>query len=192
MPTGATGRNDPCSCGSGKKYKKCCLERDLANVPKVVEPHEDLDPPDLPRCAGHGHEHLRAGVLHVPLDLTAAEAREYIQRLDRWSHDAHDALDEGRLEEAERLADRLAAEYPDQVDGYEVRAMVRLQQRRWAEAADGFEQAVATAMRHREDYDEEFIEKLRRDGEYARTHAHGHDGNPTSPSCESHVHRHES
>lgn len=22
------GRNDPCSCGSGKKYKKCCLEKD--------------------------------------------------------------------------------------------------------------------------------------------------------------------
>jgi len=20
------GRNDPCPCGSGKKYKKCCLE----------------------------------------------------------------------------------------------------------------------------------------------------------------------
>lgn len=20
-----TGRNDPCACGSGKKYKKCCL-----------------------------------------------------------------------------------------------------------------------------------------------------------------------
>jgi hypothetical protein len=24
------GRNDPCRCGSGKKYKKCCLERDAA------------------------------------------------------------------------------------------------------------------------------------------------------------------
>lgn len=24
------GRNDPCHCGSGKKYKKCCLERDEA------------------------------------------------------------------------------------------------------------------------------------------------------------------
>jgi uncharacterized protein YecA (UPF0149 family) len=24
-PVGArTGRNDPCPCGSGKKYKKCC------------------------------------------------------------------------------------------------------------------------------------------------------------------------
>jgi preprotein translocase subunit SecA len=22
------GRNDPCPCGSGKKYKNCCLRRD--------------------------------------------------------------------------------------------------------------------------------------------------------------------
>jgi uncharacterized protein YecA (UPF0149 family) len=24
------GRNDPCLCGSGKKYKKCCLDKDEA------------------------------------------------------------------------------------------------------------------------------------------------------------------
>ena len=24
-PTPKVGRNDPCPCGSGKKYKKCCL-----------------------------------------------------------------------------------------------------------------------------------------------------------------------
>ena len=24
------GRNDPCPCGSGNKYKKCCLEKDDA------------------------------------------------------------------------------------------------------------------------------------------------------------------
>jgi len=24
--TGKTGRNDPCPCGSGKKFKKCCLK----------------------------------------------------------------------------------------------------------------------------------------------------------------------
>ena len=43
------GRNEPCHCGSGKKYKKCCLEKDTEakreakryhppgnpNVPKV-------------------------------------------------------------------------------------------------------------------------------------------------------------
>lgn len=27
-PTPKIGRNEPCPCGSGKKYKKCCLERD--------------------------------------------------------------------------------------------------------------------------------------------------------------------
>ena len=25
-----TGRNDPCPCGSGKKYKHCCLAKDQA------------------------------------------------------------------------------------------------------------------------------------------------------------------
>lgn len=25
------GRNDPCSCGSGKKHKKCCLRKDRVN-----------------------------------------------------------------------------------------------------------------------------------------------------------------
>lgn len=24
------GRNDPCHCGSGSKYKKCCIEKDEA------------------------------------------------------------------------------------------------------------------------------------------------------------------
>ncbi|MBO9323855.1 MAG: SEC-C domain-containing protein, partial [Roseiflexus sp.] len=26
----AVGRNDPCPCGSGKKYKQCCLPREEA------------------------------------------------------------------------------------------------------------------------------------------------------------------
>ena len=30
---GKPGRNDPCSCGSGKKYKKCCLRKDEASAP---------------------------------------------------------------------------------------------------------------------------------------------------------------
>ena len=27
---GKPGRNDPCPCGSGQKYKRCCLEKDQA------------------------------------------------------------------------------------------------------------------------------------------------------------------
>jgi hypothetical protein len=26
------GRNDPCRCGSGRKYKHCCLEKDEAKA----------------------------------------------------------------------------------------------------------------------------------------------------------------
>ena len=29
------GRNDPCSCGSDKKYKKCCLEKQ-SNVAQPI------------------------------------------------------------------------------------------------------------------------------------------------------------
>jgi hypothetical protein len=35
------GRNDPCPCGSGKKYKKCCLEKNSRpTVKKIVTPFE--------------------------------------------------------------------------------------------------------------------------------------------------------
>lgn len=29
------GRNEPCSCGSGRKYKKCCLDKQVSAVPFV-------------------------------------------------------------------------------------------------------------------------------------------------------------
>lgn len=27
----SAGRNDPCPCGSGKKYKKCCIQKELTS-----------------------------------------------------------------------------------------------------------------------------------------------------------------
>src|SRR5262249_6953169 len=32
------GRNDPCPCGSGKKYKKCCWDKDLEKESTQVLP----------------------------------------------------------------------------------------------------------------------------------------------------------
>jgi hypothetical protein len=32
----AAGRNDPCPCGSGKKYKKCCLAADAERRDEAV------------------------------------------------------------------------------------------------------------------------------------------------------------
>ena len=36
-PPGPAGRNDPCPCGSGKKYKKCCLEKHQAEESKRLK-----------------------------------------------------------------------------------------------------------------------------------------------------------
>jgi hypothetical protein len=33
------GRNDPCHCGSGKKYKKCCEAADLEKERADLEQH---------------------------------------------------------------------------------------------------------------------------------------------------------
>jgi hypothetical protein len=30
FPSNSLGRNEPCHCGSGKKYKQCCLNKDEA------------------------------------------------------------------------------------------------------------------------------------------------------------------
>jgi len=32
MAVKRVGRNDPCPCGSGRKYKQCCLEKDAAQL----------------------------------------------------------------------------------------------------------------------------------------------------------------
>jgi preprotein translocase subunit SecA len=29
--SGKVGPNDPCPCGSGKKYKKCCMQKDKSS-----------------------------------------------------------------------------------------------------------------------------------------------------------------
>lgn len=36
-----TGRNDPCLCGSGKKYKKCCLDNNHIKAYEESLPFED-------------------------------------------------------------------------------------------------------------------------------------------------------
>lgn len=41
------GRNDPCPCGSGRKYKKCCLSANRAETPVDVSP--ELQEEALPR-----------------------------------------------------------------------------------------------------------------------------------------------
>lgn len=70
------GRNDPCPCGSGRKYKRCCLEKDEAAKPAPRPGSEvervapgaigDYGPPDLSEefFAAHPLEFSAARVLN--------------------------------------------------------------------------------------------------------------------------------
>jgi SEC-C motif-containing protein len=42
MNSSGIGRNDPCPCGSGVKYKKCCLDREpaVSSIPPHLSPAE--------------------------------------------------------------------------------------------------------------------------------------------------------
>jgi hypothetical protein len=59
------GRNDPCDCGSGKKYKKCCLDTDEAARPRTLEANGD-------------RPHASGGVSDDELDL----AKQYFREKD--------------------------------------------------------------------------------------------------------------
>ncbi|MHC4715965.1 MAG: SEC-C metal-binding domain-containing protein [Planctomycetota bacterium] len=49
------GRNDPCPCGSGKKYKKCCLGKDESRAAGAPDlPRRQASPPEAPSAAPAG------------------------------------------------------------------------------------------------------------------------------------------
>src|SRR3972149_10035194 len=53
-------RNDPCPCGSGKKYKRCCLPR--KSVPLRTDPPQGISE-TIPQAIQAGMAHHRAGRL---------------------------------------------------------------------------------------------------------------------------------
>src|ERR1700690_2407895 len=75
---GATGRNDACPCGSGKKYKKCHLAGDEAATAPVPE---SPDPKKMLANAGSLFEQRGPGAAErefraaLTLDPTLADAR---------------------------------------------------------------------------------------------------------------------
>ena len=54
------GRNEPCHCGSGRKYKQCCLDKDesetrIAHAKAAAEAPES--PPDAARASRRTPKH---------------------------------------------------------------------------------------------------------------------------------------
>src|SRR5258706_15656101 len=111
MPT--VGRNEPCPCGSGKKYKRCCLQRDEAAMlaTRAAQPSEPATLADI------------KGALHTRFEEYQA-TREEVVELDQASNAVIDLIDAGRLDDAEHAARELLVQYPEVHDGHDRLGMV--------------------------------------------------------------------
>lgn len=108
-----TGRNAPCPCGSGKKYKKCCLLLD--------EKSRSQQNAEVVYSTGN------------PDDL------------DMLSNSVLDLIDEGQLDEAEKISHELLSRYPDQIDGFDRLGMVWEARGDRKKAAEYYRKAAAFA-----------------------------------------------
>jgi SEC-C motif len=143
------GRNQPCPCGSGKKYKRCCWERDRnARVTSVPAPSPHCDLFDMPNN-----------------DLFD------IVELDRLSNSVVHLVNEGRLDEADTVCEQLRTEYPEVHDWLMRKAMVCEARGQTDLAIEYCQLTIDWMDAHPEDFDPESrepfyadIERLRRAG----------------------------
>ena len=63
------GRNDLCPCGSGKKYKHCCMQRDQARPADVFRKVLSTEPKDPAGCNALGLIALEAGQYDAAITL---------------------------------------------------------------------------------------------------------------------------
>ncbi len=144
MPKTGVGRNAPCPCGSGKKYKKCCRSK---------ENQAQAD------YAAH-HKHF--GEVEVPADFSPWQVQAFLDRLDQLSNGAAEALKQGHLEKAESLGAELIEKYPDVIDGYWMRAQVCERQSRWQEAVEAYDTVLALIKAKRKAFDKSVCNDMRR------------------------------
>ncbi len=129
------GRNDPCACGSGKKYKKCCMASDEAAARAARPAAVAARQPALANCVQE-HDELD--------ELTEA------------SNAVVDMVHAGNLDAAEQAAHELLARFPDVHDGYDRLGMVCEARGDHRQAADYYRRAITVIRDHPDNYDPGF------------------------------------
>lgn len=149
--TAKPGRNDPCPCGSGNKYKKCCLTKnDAAELAQHVEAEAER----AERAEAHRQHvrELRAAFAARLAGVMDAEEDE----LTVLSNAAVDLVRVGKLDEAEAAAHDLLDRFPDVHDGWDRLGMVHEARGENGHAADCYRKAIEVIRQHPDDYDPEF------------------------------------
>jgi len=136
-----TGRNDPCPCGSGQKYKRCCMAKDQAAEYAPLAKLED-------RQAEAAAIRAQQRAEFEQMRAAAEEANE----LDRASNGVVDLIHAGRLDEAEHAARGLLVRYPEVPDGHDRLGMVYEARGQNRQAADCYRQVVEFMRAHPQDF----------------------------------------
>jgi tetratricopeptide (TPR) repeat protein len=131
-----TGRNDPCPCGSGKKYKRCCLDQDEAAERTAL-------------AATTWRPTIDVEIANRLADFDTDDTED---ELTRASNAAVDLVDEGKLDEAEKVARDLLERFPDVHDGWDRLGMVYQARGDNQKAADCYRKVVDVIRAHPESY----------------------------------------
>jgi tetratricopeptide (TPR) repeat protein len=138
------GRNDPCLCGSGKKYKHCCFAKDQAERSARIAA--------MPQT-------------NIPQEIASALTAhfdEHADELTTQSNAAVDLVNAGKLDEAERIARDLLQRFPEVHDGWDRLGMVYEARGDNQKAADCYRKVIDFAASHPDQYDPGFAETFRR------------------------------
>jgi tetratricopeptide (TPR) repeat protein len=132
------GRNDPCHCNSGKKYKKCCMASDEAadRAARPVQPA--VVSARRPSLASYVQEH------------------DELDELTEASNAVVDMVHAGNLDAAEQAAHDLLARFPDVHDGYDRLGMVYEARGDHRQAADYYRRAITVIRDHPYSYEPGF------------------------------------
>ena len=146
------GRNDRCSCGSGKKYKSCCLTADeAAEREQLIKAQAARD-----ERAADKRQSLREVRETLMAKLSGSEMLE--DDLDAASNAVVALIRAGKLDEAEAAARDLLTRYPEVPDGWDRLGMVYEKRGENRQAADCYRRLIDFIRQHADDFDPETID----------------------------------
>jgi len=141
-----TGRNDPCPCGSGLKYKRCCLEKyQAAEHVQLVRKAE---------AAATQRKKMEAFLDREQAFLEEQDA------LAEASNTPIRLIKAGKLDEAEKAARELLVHYPEVHDGYDRLGQVYEARGQNKEAADCYRKVIQFIQAHPDEYDDPDFEAV--------------------------------
>jgi tetratricopeptide (TPR) repeat protein len=140
------GRNEPCHCGSGNKYKKCCQPKDeAASVAKLgsAKTRDGLAAAQVRREERAAERRLEVRELKAAMAAKLAGFDDdATDTLMDESNAVIDLIHAGKLDEAEAASRALLARYPEVHDGWDRLGMVQEARGENTEAADCYRRVI--------------------------------------------------